>query len=155
MDTREKARAIKKILAEFDRRGLKHISSKLPVGDYMSLDNARLVIDRKQNLLELCVNVCQQHKRFKAELMRANNYGIKLIILCEHDANIKSLDDVKHWVNPRLVKSPMAVSGERLYKLLTAMSKKYNTEILFCSKKETGAKIIELLMPELARGDTR
>lgn len=148
IDSREKARAIQKIIATFDKRGVKWFISKLPVGDYMSLDNPRLIIDRKQNLSELCNNVCQQHKRFRAELERANEYGIKLVVLCEHGKNIKSLSDVMQWVNPRLKKSPMAVSGERLYKILSAMSQKYNVDFLFCTKAETGQRIIELL-----RGD--
>ena len=68
VDTREKARAIKKVLAEFDRQGVIHISSKLYVGDYMSLDNPRLVIDRKQNLLEVATNLVQQRDRFLSEI---------------------------------------------------------------------------------------
>lgn len=145
IDSREKARAIQKIIATFDKRGVKWFISKLPVGDYMSFDNPRLIIDRKQNLSELCGNVCQQHKRFRAELERANEYGIKLIILCEHGKSITCLSDVMQWVNPRLKKSPMAVSGERLYKILSAMSQKYSVDFLFCTKAETGKRIIELL----------
>ena len=53
IDSREKARGIKKIIAEFDRQGLRHPVSKLMVGDYMNYDNPRLIIDRKQNLSEL------------------------------------------------------------------------------------------------------
>ena len=49
IDSREKARAIKKIVEEFDRKGIKHPVSKLMVGDYMNYDNPRLIIDRKQN----------------------------------------------------------------------------------------------------------
>lgn len=145
IDSREKAHAIQKILDEFDQCEIKWFVSKLPVGDYQSLDNARVVIDRKQNLLELCGNVCQQHKRFKAELERANEYGIKLIVLCEHGRNIKSLQDVMKWENPRLKQSPLAVSGERLYKMLSAMSAKYGVEFLFCTKAQTGKRIIEIL----------
>lgn len=78
IDTREKQRAIRKILKTFDDNGVKHFSSKLLVGDYMSLDNPRLIIDRKQNLQELCGNVCQQHERFKRELLKAINAGIQL-----------------------------------------------------------------------------
>jgi len=148
IDSREKARAIQKIVGTFDKQGVKWFISKLPVGDYMSLDNPRLIIDRKQNLSELCGNVCQQHKRFRAELERANEYGIKLVVLCEHGKSITCLSDVMQWVNPRLKKSPMAVSGERLYKILSAMSQKYNVDFLFCTKAETGQRIIELL-----RGD--
>ena len=145
IDSREKAHAIQKILATFDERGIKWFVSKLPVGDYQSLDNPRLAIDRKQNLSELCGNVCQQHERFKAELIRANQFGIKLIILCEHGGSIRSLQDVMSWKNPRLKESPMAVSGERLYKILSSMSAKYNVDLVFCDKRQTGAKIIELL----------
>ena len=145
VDSREKARAIKKILAEFDKQGVANFTSKLPVGDYMSFDNPRLIIDRKQNLQELCGNVCQQHKRFIAELSRANDIGIKLIFLVEHGSNIKSMEDVNKWYNPRLKSSPMAISGQRLFKILYSISKKYNTEFLFCSKAETGKRIVELL----------
>ena len=145
VDSREKAHAIKKILATFDRQGIKWFVSKLPVGDYQSLDNAKLVIDRKQNLSEITNNVCQGHARFKAELERANDLGIKLIILCEHGKNINGLADVIEWENPRLKESPMAMSGERLYKVLSAMSAKYGVDFLFCNKAETGTKIIELL----------
>lgn len=147
-DSREKAHAIQKILAEFDRQGVKWFVSKLPVGDYMSMDNPHVVIDRKQNISELCGNVVQAHKRFSAELERAKAMGIHLIILCEHSRNVKTLDDVMKWNNPRLKQSPLAVSGERLFKILTAMQNnrdRYDVEFLFCSKDQTGKRIIELL----------
>ena len=38
IDSREKARAIRKIVAEFERQGIRHPVSKLMVGDYMSYD---------------------------------------------------------------------------------------------------------------------
>lgn len=101
IDTREKQRAIRKIIKTFDDNGVKHFSSKLLVGDYMSLDNPRLIIDRKQNLQELCGNVCQQHERFKRELLKAIDAGIQLVILVEHGSDIQSLEDVWFWENPR------------------------------------------------------
>jgi hypothetical protein len=145
VDSREKARAIKLILRDFDEAGIKYVTNKLPVGDYMSMDNARLVIDRKQNLLEICSNVVQDHDRFKRELILAKNLGQKVIILCEHGGNIKCLDDVIGWENPRLSVSPLAVSGERLYRILVQIRKTYGVEFLFCSKQNTGKRIIELL----------
>lgn len=148
IDSREKARAIKKIVAEFNKRGITYFVSKLPCGDYCDLDNARFCIDRKQNLLEVCSNVCQQHKRFSEELKRANKLGIRLVFLVEHSPNIRSLEDVKSWVNPRLKESPLAVSGERLYKVLSTMEKTYNTKFYFCSKVETGQRIIEILQEQ-------
>lgn len=145
IDSREKARAITKIVDYFEKQDIQYFVSKLPVGDYMSLDNARFAIDRKQNLFELCSNVCQQHKRFKNELIRANELGIKLVFLVEHSANLRSLEDVRDWKNPRLKTSPLAVSGERLYKILATMEKTYNTKFYFCNKQQTGRGIIKLL----------
>ena len=101
VDSREKARAITKILAEFERQQVKHYISKLYIGDYMSLDNPRVIVDRKQNLSELCGNVCQQHERFRNELIRAQENGIKLIILCENGKGIETLNDLVFWENPR------------------------------------------------------
>ncbi len=145
IDTREKSRAIAKIVSQFEQQNVRHYSSKLFVGDYMNIDNPRLVIDRKQNLNELTQNVCQQHKRFTDELKRAQEYGIKLIVLCEHGNKIQSLSDVQNWVNPRMKQSPMAMSGPRLFKVLTTISYTYNVDFLFCDKRQTGYKIIELL----------
>lgn len=160
IDSREKARAIRKIVQTFEREGVKHFSSKLLVGDYMSLDNPRIIIDRKQNLQELCGNVCQQHERFKRELIKAMDAGIQLIILVEHGSDIKSVEDVYFWKNPRkhevrwkmvngkkerYVVSAKAVDGEQLYKSLCTIRDRYNVRFEFCEKKDTGKRIIELL----------
>lgn len=145
IDTREKPRAIERILAEFDKRGVKHISSKLYVGDYMNLDNPKLIIDRKQNLLEVVQNVCQGHDRFINELKRAKEAGIHLIILVEHGNGIRSLSDVINWKNPRCAISPLAMSGERLYRVLKTISVKYDVDFVFCTKWQTGKMIIKLL----------
>ncbi len=101
VDTREHAKEWARIREQFDNLGVKYFKSKLYVGDFMSLDNPRLVIDRKKDLLEICGNICQQHERFRAELARAKENGIQMIILCEHGDGIHDLEDVKAWVNPR------------------------------------------------------
>lgn len=145
IDSREKARAIQKILAEFDRQGVKHFVSKLPVGDYISLDNPRLSVDRKQSLSEVASNVGQDHARFKRELERAQEYGIKLVFLVEHGGGIRTLDDVPNWNNPRLKDHPLALSGERLHKIMLTMANRYGIEWQFCDKRCTGKRIIEIL----------
>lgn len=160
VDTREKQRAIRKILKGFDERNIQYVSSKLYVGDYMSLDNPRLIIDRKQNLQELCGNVCQQHERFKKELIKAMQANIQLIVLIEHGPDVQSLEDVYFWKNPRkhevrwrvvngkrekYIVSAKAVDGNQLYKSLCTIRDRYNVRFEFCEKKDTGKKIIELL----------
>ena len=145
IDSREKPKAITRILSEFDKQGVKYYTSKLYVGDYMNLDNPRLVIDRKQNLNEVASNVCQEHERFIAELVRARDAGIHIIVLVEHGRLVQSLEDVIWWDNPRLQISPKAITGERLYKIMCTISEKYGCEWAFCTKADTGKKILELL----------
>lgn len=170
VDSREKARAIKKIEAEFDRRGIKHPISKLIVGDYMNYDNPRMIVDRKQNLTEVCGNMTQQHVRFRNELIRAQELEIQLVILVEHSPKIKSVDDVENWVNPRRQQycrkhgiptggdvaaniaefeshggTRQPTSGSQLAKMMRTMSERYGVRWEFCSKQDTGKRIIEIL----------
>lgn len=136
--------------------GVDYYISKMYVGDYMSLDNPRLVIDRKQNLNELAANCCQQHERFRREIQRANEHGIHIVFLCEHGNGIESLEDVPFWENPRRKKrirtdtgfrtvETKATTGETLYKILSTIKRKYGVEFLFCRKEETGRRIVEIL----------
>lgn len=156
IDSREKARAIQKIVAEFDRQGIQHPVSKLMVGDYMNYDNPRLIIDRKQNLTELCSNVCQDHVRFRNELLLSQELGVQLVILVEHGKGIRCLEDVIWWNNPRRHKrvqiggrwqtvETKAMEGDVLYKILCTQQRKYGVRFLFCDKSETGREIIRIL----------
>jgi len=145
IDSREHKWELARIQRQLTAAGCKTIVSKLYVGDYQSLDNPRLVIDRKKDLQELCGNVCQQHERFQKELRRAIDAEIQIIILCEHGEEIKCLEDVYFWDNPRIKESPKAVTGESLYKSLLTIRDRYNVRFEFCSKKETGIRIMELL----------
>lgn len=143
IDSREKK--FKHITDSFDRDGVKWFISKLVVGDYINLDAPRLAIDRKQNLQELVGNICQQHERFRAELLRALDLGIRLIFLVEHSKSIRCLSDVRHWKNPRLKMSPMALDGFELYRRLVTLENKYGTQFYFCAPEETGQRIVQLL----------
>lgn len=165
IDSREHKKERERIEQQLDALGIQHFRSKLYVGDYMSLDNPRIVIDRKKDLQELCGNVTQQHERFKAELLRAEEQGISIIILCEHGGEIKSLSDVFFWDNPRrtdhrfiqvngkpkyvyIPEHKRAISGETLYKTLSTIRDRYHIRFEFCSKEETGRRIFELLNGE-------
>lgn len=145
VDTREHKKEWERIKSQFDDLNINYFRSKLFVGDYQSLDNPRLVIDRKKDLGELCGNVCQQHERFRAELIRAKENGIQLIILVEHGGMIKTLGDVYFWDNPRRKQSAKAVNGPALYKSLATIRDKYGVRFEFCEPFHTGRKIVELL----------
>ena len=144
-DSREKPQAVLKINNYFEKIGARVIRSKMYVGDYQFMCNPYLVIDRKQNLNELCNNVVQDHKRFTDELKRAEEVGIAVVVLVEHGAEVKCIDDVQKWENPRLKESPLAVSGERLYKILKAIEYSYHCRFEFCTKAQTGRRIVEIL----------
>lgn len=145
IDSREHKWELARIQRQLTALGCKTIVSKLYVGDYQSLDNPRLVIDRKKDLQEICGNVTQQHERFQRELLRAQGAEIQLIILIEHGDDIQSLEDVYFWDNPRLSKSPKATTGKSLYRSLCTIRDRYNVRFEFCTKRETGQKIMELL----------
>ena len=160
IDSREHKSELARIQKQFDHLGVDYFISKLYVGDYMSLDNPRLVIDRKKDIQELIGNVTQQHERFRDELIRAQEHGIHIVILCEHGGDITTLDDLIFWHNPRLsqgtwkmqdghpvkvLKYPKATTGQQLYKALTTMAERYDVEFVFCDKKHTGAEIVRIL----------
>ena len=145
VDTREKPHAIQKILAHFEREGREVIRQKLDVGDYMLAPDGRISVDRKQNLLEVTANVCQQHERFSAECLRASRNGVRLVFLVEHGGRIKSLEDVQAWRNPRLDVSPYALSGQRLYQIMCLYGNRYGVQWEFCCKQQTGKRILEIL----------
>lgn len=160
VDTREHKAEWERIKKQFDGMDIRYFRSKLYVGDYQSLDNPRLVIDRKKDLLELCENVCQQHERFKAELIRGIEQGIRIVILVEHGTDIQELTDVWFWENPRkheirwktvngrrvrTVQSEKAVDGPQLYRSLKTIQDRYNVDFVFCTKEQTGRKIVEIL----------
>ena len=147
-DTREKPHAITNIMNYFNKNNIETVRVKLDVGDYMTDPPGHISIDRKQNLIEVVGNVCQQHKRFSAECLRAMESGVQLIFLVEHGGQIKSLEDVKEWKNPRLEVSPYAVSGKRLYQIMKTYEVKYGVRWEFCDKRSTGRRIVELLMME-------
>lgn len=145
IDSREHKEERERIEKQLDSLGVQHFVSKLYVGDYCNLDNPRHVVDRKKDLGEICGNVCQQHERFRAELIRAQEAGIHITILCEHGNGIKQLEDVYFWDNPRKKVSPKAMQGWRLFEVLSTMSEKYGVDFQFCTKRQTGRRIMEIL----------
>ena len=160
VDTREHKSEWERIRQQFDDLGIQYYRSKLYVGDYMNLDNPRIIVDRKKDLLELCGNVCQQHERFRKELIRAREAGIQLVILVEHGNGICTLEDVWFWENPRRTQvgwrykdgkrekyfvSPKATNGQQLYKSLCTIHDHYGADFRFCDKNSTGATIVRIL----------
>lgn len=164
IDSREKPRAITNIISYFDKNNINYLSSKLPFGDYQNLHNPTVIVDRKQNLIEVQGNITQQHERFRAELIKAQENGFKLVILVE-EKNITCLEDVKSkYTNPRMklwamekskaarkgqeFKKRPPLSSKQLYEILSTIEEKYGCKFMFCKKSELAETIIKILTNE-------
>lgn len=148
VDSREKPKAIGKILDYFAAHGVEYEVSKLLFGDYMDYNNPSLVIDRKQNIAELAKNCTSDHERFRRELERAKKAGAKLVVLVEQNrymdrgegVNVVTIRDLIRWSSPHTM-----VRGEKVYRVLYSWVHKYPLEVVFCDKRGTGRMILEIL----------
>lgn len=148
IDSREKPKAIRSIVETFDRVGVHYETSKLLFGDYMDYSRPGLVIDRKQNIGELAKNVTVDLKRFRAELERAKAADARLIILVEQNRykyngewkRVESVADLIPWTSPHT-----SITGEKIYRTLSALLWQYNIGVVFCDKRQTGKKILEII----------
>lgn len=139
----------------------------IPVKMMDLLGTYTVAVDEKYSIQELVGDVCgKSHDRFRDELKLAQNNGIKLYILVRNDPElvydrngttvsnktITNLKDLHKWVNPRLwifqrgkQKYPKATKGITLQKACYTLQEKYDCEFVFCSSKDAGKKIVELL----------
>ena len=85
VDSREKPKAIGRILKHFEDKGVEYEVSKLLFGDYMDFNRPGIVVDRKQNVAELAKNCTVEHERFKREMEKAKKAGATLVILVEQN----------------------------------------------------------------------
>jgi len=138
-DSREKKND--HIKSYFDRHEIAYKVVKLDVGDYM-IEGGNVSIDRKRNLSELARNLMNRSDkaRFWREVRRAKDSRIKLIVLCEHSSRVKSIKDVASWFSPY---SP--VSGRALMEEIYRVTISYGVEFIFCDKRSTGKRIVDLL----------
>lgn len=125
--------------------GHKVLRCKLPFGDYAP--PPRVAVDTKANMSEIATNIgnSADHKRFREELKLAQMYGCHLVVLVENDEGIRTLEDVRRWMNPRRFYSSKAIDGERLYKSMATMSERYGVEFRFCAPEDAGRIVVEIL----------
>ena len=138
VDSREKKN--QHILDYFDRIGEQYQIRKLSTGDYVDSDRADLTIDRKKDLQELAGNVCTTDGRFWREVRRSKEEGLKMIVLIEHGGQIKTMNDVPKWRSKY-----SRVTGRMLFEQMFRIHVAYGVEFLFCDKRNTGRRILELL----------
>ena len=146
-DTREKKN--QHVLDYFETVGIKYEIAKLDFGDYMDAYRPGIVIDRKQNIAELAKNVVGKDRdRFVRELERANAAGSRLVILVEQNRykdrdkwiRVEGIEDIMLWSSPHTT-----IRGEKVFRVLRAWMAKYDIDVVFCDKRQTGKKILELI----------
>ena len=148
VDSREKPKAVGRILEYFDKHGLDYEVSKLLFGDYMDWSRPHIVIDRKQNIAELAKNCTIEHERFRREMDKAKKAGATLVILVEQNRykdrgewiDVRKIEDLIRWSSPHT-----QIRGEKVYRVLSSWVAKYPLRVEFCSKHSTGRRITELL----------
>lgn len=147
----------------FADHGIETRRTKLYVGDYTLPTDQSVCVDTKKDIQELVSDICgKQHERFRNECLRAQEAGIKLVILVENrgghikdniiQPTITRLEDLHKWKNPRLFifvgkrqKYPNATRGITLMKACMTMSAKYGVDFQFCTPEKSAQRIVELL----------
>ena len=148
VDSREKPKAIKPILKQFDSAGIDYEVSKLLFGDYMDWSRPQIVVDRKQNIAELAKNCTRDHVRFRAELERAKKAGATLVVLVEQNrfkdrnewVQVREISDLMTWSSPHTT-----IRGEKIFRVLYSWCSKYPLRVEFCDKRVTGKRILEII----------
>lgn len=142
-DTRQKPGEHEIKADGFKSAGVKVIRCKLPFGDYAKVPT--VAVDTKRDMDEIAGNIGTDHRRFSNECKLAQESGCKLYFLVENTYGIRTIDDVHLWVNPRLVYSPRAITGERLERAMKTMQERYGCTFLFCEPNEA-AGIIQAIL---------
>lgn len=147
----------------FAEHGIETRRTKLYVGDYTLPTDQSVCIDTKKDIQELVSDICgKQHERFRNECIRAQEAGIRLIVLTENrgghikdniiQPTITSLSELHRWKNPRLFiflrgkqKYPTATRGITLQKACMTMTARYGVQFMFCTPEQSAQRIVELL----------
>lgn len=128
------------VRAYFTDHAIPYTVHKLDFGDYM-MQGGSISVDRKQNLDELAANLCTtDSRRFWNEVRGASKSGVRLVILCEHGEGVTGPKNVTAWKSKYT-----KINGQMLVAKMFQVSAAYGVEFRFCSKDETGKKILQIL----------
>ena len=148
----------------FEEHGIEIRRTKVYCGDYTLPTDQSICIDTKQSIQELVSDLQTDHARFREELLRAQETGIKLYILVENDFQwisqkknifnnpVTCIKDLYRWKNPRafIFKQgkqayPNCAKGAWLAKCCSTCEEKYGCKFLFCKPEESAEIIVKIL----------
>ena len=159
-DTRQQEGKHKNIEQYCNRKGITMVRKKLDCCDYMLSDDGEtpsgyIGVDTKQDLLEICKDIMSSdHRRFRSQCIRAQEAGIRLIILVEELPPFGRVDlwEVPRWkMSNRLHRcgDPMTlVDPSTLRKAMQTMTEKYGVEFRFCTRRQSPQRLIKYLKGE-------
>ncbi len=143
-DTRQQIGKHRNVHLYCQQTGIKIIRQALNVGDYQIAGKGDISVDTKMSVLELAGNVFQDHERFRAECLRAQECGIQLIILVEELLPGGRLDRWRPpigWNGRPVARFDPAI----LRKAMITMQQEYGVKFRFCDGRSTGKVLIEYL----------
>lgn len=127
-----------------DRHGITVLRKRLKYGDYMLSEDDIISVDTKRNLDEVSTNLASKDSsRFWTEIREAHKKGVKIVLLVEHGGGIHSIEDVAKWRSRHT-----GISGRQLIDKMYELHIAYGAEWIFCDKRSTGRRIVEILTTE-------
>ena len=146
-DTREKVGHKNHILKYFEKHNIQVVRQKLNVGDYCIKGKDNVVIDLKQNILEIASNMFCDKVRFEKECIRAKNKNILLIFLIEEKFD---KDKLLKWKAPLNVKHKrfLNVHGWQIFNEIKRYIVLFGVKFRCCHKNSTGKTIVDILIKE-------
>ena len=154
-DSRQQEGKHKNIHDYCRRNGIEIVRQKLDVGDY-AFPDGKVSVDTKFSILELSKDIMSSdHRRFRDECIRAQEAGIRLVILTEEFPPYGKIDlwEVPRWTSSNQFHrygDPMTkVDPRALRKAMLTMWRKYGVEFQFCTRRQSPARVIKILKGEL------
>ena len=131
----------------WQRSGHSVIRCQLPFGDYVKMPT--VAVDTKADIYEIAQNLIHDHERFRNECIGAYQCSCQLVILIENLDGVKNLSDLARWKENRLHFASRGGKqrfiGSRLVKIMNTMTERYGVRWEFCTPKEAGRRVIEIL----------
>lgn len=147
----------------FKRYGIPIIAVALKFGDYQR-KGSNIAIDTKKDVQELAQNLGKDHKRFKREIIKANEAGYVLVVLIEERPEYNDRRRLSSWTNYVCKRCGLCdddkcrrfryhpIKGETIAKIITTLENKHFVRFEFTNKRETPKRILELLGMEVRDG---
>ncbi len=148
--------------AWWSSHGVDVVRHKLDTGDYMTVGSP-VTVDTKASLAELVMDVGSDHRRFRAEMVRARDSGLHLVVLVESSPRFAEPGELARWpgrcsecrhyrrreCHPSLRSCRryryVPMQGAVLAETIGTMADRYGCEFRFCDPEDSARIVCDLL----------